>query len=88
LNRSEKQTIAHAALGLIEDGHTVVFFAGTTTWHIAAALQIGHKNLTLITNLTNIALTLHENSWDQIVLSGGTFRTPSDALVDPYADRA
>ncbi len=88
LNRPEKQAIARAALGLIEDGHTVAFSAGTTTWHIAAALQVGNKDLTFITNSTNIALTLQENGWDQIVLSGGTFRTPSDALVGPYADRA
>lgn len=88
LNRLEKQAIARAALGLIEDGHTVAFSAGTSTWHIAVALRAGDKHLTFITNSTNIALTLQENGWEQIVLSGGTFRTPSDALVGPYADRA
>jgi DeoR/GlpR family transcriptional regulator of sugar metabolism len=40
-----------------------------------------------VTNSTNIALTLQENGWEQIVLSGGMFRTPSDALVGPFADR-
>jgi DeoR/GlpR family transcriptional regulator of sugar metabolism len=30
---------------------------------------------------------LQENGWEQIVLSGGMFRTPSDALVGPFADR-
>lgn len=87
LHRAEKQAIARAAMDLVEDGHTVAFSAGTTTWHIAAALQRGDKELTFITNSTNIALTLQENGWEQIVLSGGTFRTPSDALVGPYADR-
>jgi DeoR/GlpR family transcriptional regulator of sugar metabolism len=87
LHRAEKQAIARAAMELVEDGHTVAFSAGTTTWHIAAALQRGKKDLTFITNSTNIALTLQQNGWEQIVLSGGTFRTPSDALVGPYADR-
>jgi DeoR/GlpR family transcriptional regulator of sugar metabolism len=65
----------------------VAFSAGTTTWHVAAALQQNDKDLTFITNSTNIALTLQENGWGQIVLSGGSFRTPSDALVGPCADR-
>lgn len=87
LNRPEKQAIARAALALINDGDTVAFSAGTTTWQIAEALKRTHKDLTFITNSTNIALTLQENGWEKIVLSGGSFRTPSDALVGPFADR-
>ena len=86
LNRPEKLAIAGAALPLIEDGDTVALSAGTTTWHIASALRRERGNLTFITNSTNIALTLQENGWEQIVLSGGIFRTPSDALVGTYAD--
>ena len=87
LNQPEKQAIAREASALIESGDTVAFSAGTTTWTIAAGLQPDSMDLTFITNSTNIALTLHENGWNQIVLSGGSFRTPSDALVGPYADR-
>jgi DeoR/GlpR family transcriptional regulator of sugar metabolism len=67
-----------------------VAFSAGTTWTIAAGLRgdprDDPRDLTFITNSTNIALTLHENGWSQIVLSGGSFRTPSDALVGPYAD--
>ena len=35
LNRPEKQAIARAASRLVEDGDTVAFSAGTTTWHVA-----------------------------------------------------
>ncbi len=80
------QLSAGAALPLIEVGDTVALSAGTTTWHIASALRRDRGNLTFITNSTNIALTLQENGWEQIVLSGGIFRTPSDALVGSYAD--
>ncbi|MGH3088642.1 MAG: DeoR/GlpR family DNA-binding transcription regulator [Rubrobacteraceae bacterium] len=87
LNRPEKVAIARAALGLINDGDTVALSAGTTTWQVAAALRQVHRDLTFITNSTNVALTLQENGFEQIVLSGGMFRTPSDALVGPFADR-
>ena len=87
LNRAEKRAITRAALGFVNDGDTVAFSAGTTTWQIAESLERGQKSLTFVTNSTNIALTLQENGWEQIVLSGGMFRTPSDALVGPFADR-
>jgi DeoR/GlpR family transcriptional regulator of sugar metabolism len=87
LNRAEKKAIARAALGFVNGGDTVAFSAGTTTFQIASALTQGREGLTFITNSTNVALALQENGWEQIVLSGGMFRTPSDALVGPFADR-
>ncbi len=87
LQMPEKRAIAREAVGLIEPGDTVAFSAGTTTWTVAAELWADARDLTFITNSTNIALTLQANGWEQIVLSGGIFRTPSDALVGPYADR-
>jgi len=87
LHRAEKRAIARAALEFVNDGDTVAFSAGTTTWQIAEALKRERGSLTFITNSTNIALTLQENGWEHIVLSGGMFRTPSDALVGPFADR-
>jgi DeoR/GlpR family transcriptional regulator of sugar metabolism len=87
LNRAEKRAIARAALSFVNDGDTVAFSAGTTTWQIAETFKRERGSLTFITNSTNIALTLQENGWEQIVLSGGMFRTPSDALVGPFADR-
>ena len=87
LNREEKKAIAREALPFIEDGHTIAFSAGTTTWQVADALPQGNEDFTFITNSTNVALTLQENGWEQIVLSGGIFRTPSDALVGPFAER-
>lgn len=87
LKGDEKRAIARQALRFIEDGDTVSLSAGTTTWQIAAVLGGGKKDLTFVTNSTNIALTLQEGGWEHIVLSGGIFRTPSDALVGPFADR-
>ena len=87
LNRAEKQAIARAALVFANDRDTVAFSAGTTTWQIAETFKRDRGSLTFMTNSTNIALMLPENGWEQIVLSGGMFRTPSNALVGPFADR-
>ena len=87
LNHPEKAAVAREAARLVTDGDTVVFSAGTTTWHVADALRPGGKDLAFITNSTNIAMTLQENGWEMIVLSGGVFRTPSDALVGTFANR-
>jgi DeoR/GlpR family transcriptional regulator of sugar metabolism len=87
LQRTEKLAIARVAKDFVHDGDTVAFSAGTTPWHVASILYPGHMDLTFVTNSTNGALTLQENGWERIVLSGGMFRTPSDALVGPFADR-
>ena len=79
LNPEEKKAIAREALPFIENGHTIAFSAGTTTWQMVDALPQENANYTFITNSTNVALTLQEKGWEQIVLSGGIFRTPSDA---------
>ena len=87
LKKAEKNAIAREALPFVEYGHTIAFSAGTTTWQVADALPQDNVNFTFITNSTNVALTLQEKGWEQIVLSGGIFRTPSDALVGPFAER-
>ena len=87
LNPEEKKAIAREALPFVENGHTIAFSAGTTTWHVADTLPKREEDFTFITNSTNVALTLQEKGWEQIVLSGGIFRTPSDALVGPFAER-
>lgn len=87
LQREEKKAISLSALRLIKSGEAVALSAGTTTWNIAAGLAGGNRRLALITNSTNNALALQENGFADVTLSGGSFRTPSDALVGPYAER-
>jgi DeoR/GlpR family transcriptional regulator of sugar metabolism len=40
-----------------------------------------------VTNSLNVAGALEGNGWHSIVVSGGSFRTPSDALVGPFANQ-
>ncbi|MCL6454586.1 MAG: DeoR/GlpR family DNA-binding transcription regulator [Alicyclobacillus sp.] len=91
LQQREKEAIARRALGLIESGMTVGLSAGTTTWTLAQMIQSAGKtltDLTFVTNSTNVAGALHANGWTDIYLTGGQFRTPSDALVGPLAERS
>lgn len=82
----EKAAIAREALQFVESGMTVALSAGTTTWHIARILK-GFAHLTFVTNSTNVADALQQNGWDSIILTGGNYRTPSDALVGPVTER-
>ena len=50
LSLPEKKAVARVAAGFVEDGMTVAFSAGTTTWHVAAALRREVGELTFITN--------------------------------------
>ncbi|MCY0879677.1 MAG: DeoR/GlpR family DNA-binding transcription regulator [Firmicutes bacterium] len=85
LAQIEKQAIARQAVGLVEPHMVVGLSAGTTTWYIAQALP-RLDPVTFITNSTNVALALYERGWSDIILTGGNFRTPSDALVGPFAE--
>ncbi|RIV16206.1 DeoR/GlpR transcriptional regulator, partial [Alicyclobacillaceae bacterium I2511] len=88
LQEGEKQDIARAALAMLEPGMTVGLSAGTTTWTLARLLKSRSfaGQLTFVTNSVNVATELQANGWTDILLSGGNFRTPSDALVGPLAE--
>lgn len=87
LQTAEKTAIAKLAWSLVEPSMVVGFSAGTTTWTMAQHWP-GTQGLTFVTNSTNVALALSQQGAGDILLSGGSFRTPSDALVGPLAERA
>ncbi|MFL6222649.1 MAG: DeoR/GlpR family DNA-binding transcription regulator [Actinomycetes bacterium] len=88
INAAAKAAIAEAAVAMVSDGMTVALSAGTTTWQVARRLRGGAvRDLTFVTNSLNVAGALEANDWHAIVVSGGSFRTPSDALVGPFANQ-
>jgi DeoR/GlpR family transcriptional regulator of sugar metabolism len=88
INAPAKAAVAEAAAALVHDGMTVALSAGTTTWQVARRLRGGGvRDLTFVTNSLNVAGALEGNGWHSIVVSGGSFRTPSDALVGPFANQ-
>lgn len=85
LQQSEKEAIAEAAAAFVEPGTAIGISAGTTTYALARRL-VDVPGLTVVTNSPRVADILHEagRKGQTIILTGGV-RTPSDALVGPFA---
>lgn len=86
LHHKEKLRIAAAASQMITKGQVVILDSGTTTTAIARACR--HlKNLTIITNATNIAAELADSPIE-VILTGGVLRRNSYSLVGPLAEES
>ena len=85
LQLAEKEAIAEAAVSLIAPGTAIGISAGTTTYELARRL-VDIPGLTVVTNSVPVADVLHHagRADHTIILTGGV-RTPSDALVGPFA---
>jgi len=83
--QQEKQAIAAAAVTLVEPGTAIGVSAGTTTYALARRL-VAIQGLTVVTNSVPVAEVFHRQGLrnQTIILTGGV-RTPSDALVGPFA---
>jgi len=85
LQEPEKEAIADAAVGLIMPGTAIGISAGTTTYALARRL-VDIPGLTVVTNSVPVADVLHRaGRKDQTIILTGGVRTPSDALVGPFA---
>ncbi|MEI7988459.1 MAG: DeoR/GlpR family DNA-binding transcription regulator [Chloroflexota bacterium] len=82
--REEKDAIGQAAAALIEDGDTLMIDGGSTLWHVAHHLQ-GRRNLTIVTNATNLLPVLLEIPDSEIYVSGGLLRRHDEILVGDIA---
>lgn len=85
LQAAEKEAIADAAVALVEPGTAIGISAGTTTYTLARRL-VDIPGLTVVTNSVPVADVLHRAGRpNQTVILTGGVRTPSDALVGPFA---
>jgi DeoR/GlpR family transcriptional regulator of sugar metabolism len=85
LQQAEKDAIADAAVGLAEPGMAVAVSAGTTTFALAQRLA-SVPGITVVTNSIQVADVLYRaGRADQTIILTGGVRTPSDALVGPFA---
>lgn len=84
----EKEAIARRAAELVSSGTAIAMSAGTTTWTLAHQL-LDVPALTVVTNSVPVAEVFYHNGRsDQTVVLTGGIRTPSDALVGPFAETA
>lgn len=85
LQAPEKEAIADAAVRLVQPGTAIGISAGTTTYALARRL-VDVPGLTVVTNSVPVADVLHRAGRnDQTIILTGGVRTPSDALVGPFA---
>ena len=83
--QAEKEAIAVAAAALVEPGMALAISAGTTTYALARRL-VDVPGITVVTNSIPVADVLHHSGRpDQTVILTGGVRTPSEALVGPFA---
>jgi DeoR family transcriptional regulator, fructose operon transcriptional repressor len=85
--RAQKEAIARSAAALIEEGDTLVLDSGTTTYYLAKQLK-AFKKLTVVTNSIMIAQELSPHNGIELILTGGTFRHETLAMVGPLAEKA
>ena len=79
-NLSAKAAIAHAAATIVPDGASVALNIGTTTEQVARALM-QHKDLTVISNNTNIIQIMRPAQLRSLIAIGGEVRPEDGAIV-------
>lgn len=83
--QAEKDAIADAAARLVEPGMAIAVSAGTTT-HALARRLVDTPRITVVTNSIPVSDVLHHGGRpDQTIILTGGVRTPSEALVGPFA---
>ena len=88
LERDAKINIAKVAAEKVEPGMAVAISAGSTTYEVSRRLATVPR-LTVVTNSVPAAEVLfHGGRSDQTIILSGGVRTPSDALVGPFAVNA
>ena len=85
LEHDAKLAIAREAAAMVEPGMAVAVSAGSTTYEVSRRLT-EIPRLTIVTNSVPAAEVLyHAGRADQTIILSGGVRTPSDALVGPFA---
>ncbi|MEK6719939.1 MAG: DeoR/GlpR family DNA-binding transcription regulator [Chloroflexota bacterium] len=85
LQLAEKGAITAAAVELVTPGMAIALSAGTTTYALSHRLT-DVEGLTVVTNSVPVADVLYRMGRpDQTIIVTGGVRTPSDALVGPFA---
>jgi DeoR family transcriptional regulator, fructose operon transcriptional repressor len=83
-NWVKKQQIAKAAVGLLEEGDTVVLDGGSTTYELAKLLT--QKSLQVITNSFPVANLFMGSDQVDLVMVGGYVHMRTGVSLGPYAN--
>ena len=78
----EKHVISMLVAGMISDGDSIILDTGSTTAYVARALS-ERRNLSVVTNCTEIGRTLARESSNRVHISGGMLRSDDWATFGP-----
>ncbi|MBO6720087.1 MAG: DeoR/GlpR transcriptional regulator [Rhizobiaceae bacterium] len=86
----EKERIGAMVARMVRDGETIILDAGTTTRAMAQALPQNLRDVVVITNSLDIAISLENHAGVTVMVTGGTVkktgRNPrSRSLISPFA---
>lgn len=79
-NANEKRAIARAVAATIRNGDAIMLDTGTTTSFVARELM-SHRQLTVVTNSSDIARTLATVNGNTVFMAGGALRSDSGAAL-------
>jgi DeoR family glycerol-3-phosphate regulon repressor len=79
-----KMLISRLVAEIISDGDSIMLDTGSTTTYVARALD-DHRNLSVVTNCTEIGRTLVREPSNRIHICGGTLRADDWATFGPVA---
>jgi len=85
-NAPEKQRIAEAAAGRVQDGATVFLDVGSTTAFVAEALR-QKRDLTVVTNSIGVAQTLASHNGNRVHMLGGEMQSDERGTFGPVAEQ-
>jgi len=80
----QKKAIAESAVGLIDDGDTILLDGGSTTYEVARLL-VGRR-LHVVTNSLPVANLFAADTSSDLVMIGGNICPRSGVAQGPYAD--
>ncbi|MGH6763411.1 MAG: DeoR/GlpR family DNA-binding transcription regulator [Phyllobacterium sp.] len=79
-NAEAKRAVARMAAVTIRNGDTIMLDTGTTTSFLAREL-LQHRDLTVVTNSSDIARTLATVNGNRVYMAGGELRSDSGAAL-------
>jgi DeoR family transcriptional regulator, glycerol-3-phosphate regulon repressor len=83
-NAEAKRAIAKRAVQFVEDGDSIMIDTGTTTSIFAQELR-AKRNLTIVTNSSDIARTLATVNGNKVFMAGGELNADNGAAFGPTA---
>lgn len=83
----DKQKIAKKVLHMLKDGDLIFLDISTTNIELAKLLRTSGLNLTVVTNMVDVMLTMTGDEYNHLIFIGGTFSEGKDGFVGALTNR-